>query len=75
MRIWIRYFAFLKEERGFEEEEVHLSHPISVGGLFEKIFQREPVSIRFAINQAYVSSDTILSEGDEVVFLPPFGGG
>ena len=75
MRIWIRYFAFLKEERGREEEEVLLAGPLSVGQLFTDIFDRAPISIRFAVNQVYVSADTILKEGDEVVFLPPFGGG
>ena len=75
MRIWIRYFAFLKEERGQEEEEMLLSTSLSVGDLFTQIFKREPTAIRFAVNQMYVSSDTLLEEGDEVVFLPPFGGG
>ena len=75
MRIWIRYFAFLKEERGIEEEEIILSSSLSVGHLFAQIFNREPKAIRFAVNQVYVSADTALQAGDEVVFLPPFGGG
>jgi len=28
-----------------------------------------------AVNHGYVTTDTILHEGDELVFIPPMGGG
>ncbi len=31
--------------------------------------------IAFAVNQTRVGGATVLVEGDEVVFLPPIGGG
>ena len=73
--ITIRYFAHLREIRGQSEETMTLDAPISVGNLFTQIFKIDATSIRFAIDAEYVSAETLVSDGDEVAFLPPMGGG
>ena len=35
----------------------------------------DQVSLRVAINQKYVPNETVLIDGDEVVFIPPVHGG
>lgn len=73
--ITIRYFAHLREIRGQSEETMTLDAPVSIGDLFTRIFKMDATSIRFAIDAEYVSADTLVSDGDEVAFLPPMGGG
>ncbi len=75
MQIIIRYFAILREQRGLESEMCPLTDSLTVFELFVQIFDREPIGVRFAVNAEYVTSDTILADGDEVAFLPPMGGG
>ena len=73
--ITLLYFAHLREARGLSEEAMRLEQPLSVGELFSQIFHMSPVGIRFAIDAEYVSVDTMISDGDEIAFLPPMGGG
>ena len=73
--ITILYFAHLRETRGVSEETMRLEQSVSVGVLFNQIFNMSPVGIRFAIDAEYVSADTLISDGDEIAFLPPMGGG
>ena len=73
--ITLRYFAHLRELRGQSEERITLNGPISISDLFTQIFNIDSTSIRFAIDAEYVSADTLVSDGDEVAFLPPMGGG
>ena len=73
--ITILYFAHLRETRGVSEETMRLEHSVSVGALFSQIFNMPSTGIRFAIDAEYVSADTLLSDGDEIAFLPPMGGG
>ena len=75
MTLKILYFAALREEKGIGSEMHHEPLPITVKALFFTLFNRPPTGIRFALNQRYVSEDTLLSDGDEVAFLPPLGGG
>ncbi len=73
--VTIRYFAHLKELRGCADEEVSLSKPCTVEELFAQLFEVAPTGIRFAINAEYVDATAVVADGDEVVFLPPMGGG
>ena len=75
MQIYVLYFASLREERQCEGESITLTQPIQVGALFEQIFSRKALGLRFAVNQSYVPANTILEDGDEVAFIPPLGGG
>ena len=75
MKVLVRYFAFLREEKGCNEEWIELLESVSIGELFVRLFERPTSGIRFAINQAYVNADAVLVDGDEVAFIPPLGGG
>ena len=75
MQIYVLYFASLREERECDGEPLVLSQSMRVKSLFEHIFSRDPIGLRFAVNQCYVSADTWLEDGDEVAFIPPLGGG
>jgi len=75
MTLKVLYFAVLREEKGCVSEMRQVPSPMTMEALFLTLFERSPIGIRFALNQRYVSSDTLLSDGDEVAFLPPLGGG
>ena len=75
MTLTVLYFAALREEKGRSVETLEKVALMSVGELFFMLFSRSHTGIRFALNQRYVSADTLLEDGDEVAFLPPLGGG
>ncbi len=81
MNIRIRYFASLREITGLSEETLSLSDGTTVASLRDMLLARYPrlqtVMERAvcAVNHRYVSIETELHEGDEVVFIPPVGGG
>lgn len=81
MKIRIRYFASLREIVGSHEETVTVPDDSSVETVRNLLLVRypllEPVLTRSvnALNQKYVSAETKLHDGDELVFIPPMGGG
>jgi sulfur-carrier protein len=81
MNIRIRYFASLRETTGLNEETLPLPDGATVAVLRDTLLARYPrlqtVMERAvcAVNHHYVSLETVLHEGDEVVFIPPVGGG
>jgi len=76
MTITIFYFAQLAEERGTRKEIISLkAEELTIQSLFVNIFERNPKGIRFAQNQEYVEANTQITDGDEIAFIPPLGGG
>ncbi len=81
MNIRIRYFASLRETTGQSEEALILPEGATVAALREILLARYPrlqtviERALCAVNHQYVSLETTLREGDEVVFIPPVGGG
>jgi sulfur-carrier protein len=81
MKIRIRYFASLREVVGQSEEIVTLHEGMTVADVRVMLSTRyprlQPILERSlcAVNHGYVTTDTILHEGDELVFIPPMGGG
>lgn len=78
-QIRLRYFAILREHVGnsYEERETTAT---TVGDLYgeikmEKDFDLEKEFMRFARNGDFVELDCSLSDGDEIVFIPPVAGG
>lgn len=77
--IHVTYFAALRDVTGFAEE-ILKTEARTAKALFHELAAkyRWPLSetdIRFAINDRYQSPDTILKEGDKIVFIPPVAGG
>ncbi len=81
MHIRIRYFASLREIVGKNEETLNLPEQMSISDVQAQLLTRyprlQPILERClcAVNRAYASTDTILHDDDELVFIPPMGGG
>ena len=81
MKIRIRYFASFREISGQNEEILTLDDGATITDVRALLLARYPhmqaVMERsvYAVNRSYVAAETALHEGDEVVFIPPMGGG
>ena len=81
--IFVRVLAFarVREIVGSSEIERHLEAGCTIERLWQAFVAEQPElsafssSIRFACNSRIVEPSVILSDGDEVAFLPPVGGG
>lgn len=75
----IQYFAILREQRGTDQETVRTDAP-DAQSLYAELATRHgftlPVDrLRAAINGEFVPWPGPLSDGDQVVFIPPVAGG
>lgn len=81
MRVTVLFFGILKDMVGRPEESVELEPNTTLGSLFDRYSQRFETlqanrpSILFARNQEFAPADTVLTDNDEVAFLPPVSGG
>lgn len=81
MKIRIRYFASLRETTEQGEETLDIPEGASVITVRKELTTRypnlEPIMPRCisAVNRHYVNAETTLHDGDELVFIPPMGGG
>ncbi|GAB6066299.1 molybdopterin converting factor subunit 1 [Aquifex pyrophilus] len=75
----LRYFSILREKLGKSSEELEFEG--SVKELKELLKERYPEiknileSVRFAVNEEYVSDDFKIKRGDRVALIPPVSGG
>ena len=81
MKIRIRYFASFREISGQNEEILTLDDGVTITDVRALLLSRYPrlqaVMERSvcAVNRVYVTNEATLHEDDEVVFIPPMGGG
>jgi sulfur-carrier protein len=81
MHIRVRYFAALREAVGCAEETLELPEGASVATAREALASRYPALAAVlprcvaAVNRAYVAPEAALASDDELVFVPPLGGG
>jgi len=80
MRVKSLFFAAYRDLLGAAEVEVDLPEGASVRDLVQVIRSRPggdnfPVSPAVAVNREYCPPDRLLSDGDEVAFIPPVAGG
>lgn len=79
--IHLRYFASLREKVGTSEETLNIPQETNVAGVRALLLLRYPQLEKAleravcAVNREYVAPETILQANDEVVFIPPVGGG
>jgi len=77
----VRLFARLRELAGFEVESVEVPPESTVADVYAAVrrahrdFQVEQESVRAALNQEFADWDEVVSDGDEVAFIPPVSGG
>lgn len=79
MQINLKYFASLKDEAGVSNEKIETDAK-NINELFEQINSKYKFSInksylKAAKNEEYVNFDTLLADGDTIVFIPPVAGG
>lgn len=79
LRIRLKYFAILREQRGLSEESVSTTGR-TVAELYDELasmhrFSLKRPHVRAAVNGAFVNDDHSLQEDDLVVFIPPMAGG
>ena len=81
MRVHVRLFAILRERAGWRERDLDLPDGASIDDAWQQLVSASPAlapsrdSIRFARNRAYAAPDEVLSDGDELVLIPPVAGG
>ena len=81
--ITIKFFASLKAIAEKEEEQIEIQSSISMDQLSDIISKTSPKmadiirdnKIMISVNQEMADADTVIHDGDEVAFLPPFSGG
>lgn len=81
MNIHLRYFASLREVTGRDAETLDVAAGSDVAAVLALLARRYPSAAPIltrcaaALNRAYVAADAPLHDGDELVFIPPVGGG
>jgi molybdopterin synthase catalytic subunit len=81
MRVRVLFFGVLKDIIGRPEETVEIGPGTTIGAVFQSYTERfatlrdKRPSIVFARNREFSPVDTVLSDNDEVAFLPPVSGG
>ncbi len=75
----LQYFALLREERGLSRE-TRTTTTGSARELYDELkaefaFKLDAAALKVAINGDFAALDSIIEDGDEIVFLPPVSGG
>jgi len=81
--ITLKYFASLRDIAEKEEDSLDIENPITIDQLSDIISKTTPKmgaiirgkKVMISVNEEMASADTIIHDGDEVAFLPPFSGG
>jgi molybdopterin synthase sulfur carrier subunit len=79
--ITLKLFAAFGEAYGVSELTLELPPDTPVSQVLESSIAQHPQleqwrdRTRFGLNMEFVSPDTILQDGDEVVLIPPVSGG
>ena len=81
MRIQVLYFAVFRERLGTDGEPLELDAGATVADAITALEARHDVvaqlrgRYRIAVNHAMADPDAPLTEGDELVLIPPVAGG
>ncbi|OLC69106.1 MAG: molybdopterin converting factor subunit 1, partial [Actinobacteria bacterium 13_1_40CM_4_65_12] len=76
-----RLFARLREQAGTDAETVEVRPGSTVDEVYDALqkahagLEANRESVRVAVNQEFADWDAIVSDGDEVAFIPPVSGG
>lgn len=77
----VKLFAIYQETFNQEDLELQISPNMKVIEVLKQLLETKPqlkqwlTITRFGINCEFVKSDTIVKDGDEIVFIPPVSGG
>ncbi len=77
----MRLFARLREQSGTETEALQVPPGANLGEVYDVLRRKHPAleadrkAVRGAINRELSDWSAIVSDGDEVAFIPPVSGG
>jgi molybdopterin converting factor subunit 1 len=81
VRVRVRFFAGLRETVGRPGLDVDLAAGATPEDVWRQLASAHPglagrrPSLQAAVNRRYAAFDSVLADGDEVVFVPPVSGG
>lgn len=80
MKIKLRAFGIAKDILGNRILEIEVKEKATIANLKTLLIETYPTfsklaSLSFAVNESYQEDDFLLSEGEEVVIIPPVAGG
>jgi molybdopterin synthase catalytic subunit len=76
VRVAVKLFAALREQRGAREVELELADGALVDDVWAALgLGDEPAGLVYAVNRTYADRGAPLAEGDEVALIPPVSGG
>ena len=79
IHVTLRCFAAVRDILDTDTVTVEVEAGTTARGMLEKLGQQHPALLRvpvaFAVNCDYARADSVLSDGDEVAFIPPISGG
>jgi molybdopterin synthase sulfur carrier subunit len=76
----VKAFGIAKEILGNSSIDIEPDTVLTVGQLKDYLFENYPEMIKLktmaiAVNQSYASDEMLLTEGSEIVIIPPVSGG
>ena len=81
IQVTLKLFSIYQNAYGQTEQIVECPMGTTVGTLCDRVINEHPSLAkwrsvtRFGVNLDFVPEETVLREGDEVVFIPPVSGG
>ena len=81
MTVHVRLFAGLHDMVGKRDLDLELPEGATIGELRDRLGEEYPIVQPFlstlvcAVDEEYVPSDHVLSDGDKVALIPPVSGG
>jgi molybdopterin converting factor subunit 1 len=81
VRVTVKLFARLRDIAGSSEMARDVAPGATIGSVWRELANEYPElanyerSISSAVNADYAKMDQVLSDGDEIAFLPPVSGG
>ncbi len=79
--ITIKLFAAYQEAYNLRELQLNFPSQTTVGEILDYVLAQKPqlekwrYVTRFGVNLQFAEANTILNDGDEIVFIPPVSGG
>lgn len=79
--VTLKLFAVYQEAIGVPEQSRQLPTGTTIAALLDQVLAEYPELAQwrsltqFGVNLHFVAGDTVLQDGDEVVFIPPVSGG
>jgi molybdopterin converting factor subunit 1 len=81
VRVRVRLFASLREAAGQGEVVLEMPEGATAEDAWQRLVRDHPAlgdrraRLTAAVNRTYATFETLLRDGDEIVFVPPVSGG